>query len=79
MERIMLRVNEAAEALGFARTTIYKLIRENELPACRVGGSIRLSVESLREWARTKGLAFNSGAPAHRRTARSVSPRMVGS
>jgi len=56
MERLFLRPAEAAELIGFCRTSMYKLIRQEEIPFCRVGKSIRISVSALKQWAEHKGL-----------------------
>lgn len=48
----LLRVPEAAEILGFARSYIYELIRRGELPAVQSGRHVRLRRSALREWAR---------------------------
>lgn len=54
MEKVMLRVNEAAELVSVARTTFYKLIKTGEVPHTRLGKSIRISVAQLRDWAATR-------------------------
>jgi excisionase family DNA binding protein len=47
MERILLRVAEAAQALGISRAQAYILIRRGEIPAIRLGGSLRVPIERL--------------------------------
>lgn len=42
MERILLRVTEAAETLGISRSKAYEMIAAGELPAIRLRGSIRI-------------------------------------
>lgn len=51
MDRILLRVDEAAQRLGFSKSSVYKLISAGEIPAVKVGKSIRLSVPQLEVWA----------------------------
>ena len=50
MERILLRVPEAAESAGISRSLAYELIAEGRMPSVRVGRSIRVPAEALREW-----------------------------
>ena len=38
----VLTVQQTAELLAVCRNTIYKLIRENELPCRRIGSAIRI-------------------------------------
>ena len=51
MDRILLRVPEAAEAAGISRSLAYQLIASGEMPSVRVGRSIRVPAEALRRWA----------------------------
>jgi excisionase family DNA binding protein len=48
----VLTVNEAAATLRCSRATLYALIRQNELPAFRMGprGSLRLRVDAVERW-----------------------------
>lgn len=48
--RLLLRIEEVAEALAVSRTTVYSLIRSGQLPSIRIGRSTRVSVDSLRAW-----------------------------
>ena len=50
MERVLLRPEEAAEALGISRTTAYELIRKNELPSIKIGRSRRVPVDGMLAW-----------------------------
>ena len=61
MEKLMLRPAEAATLIGFARTTIYKLIHSEQIPFCRVGKSIRIPVAALKDWAQEKGMEMAPG------------------
>ena len=49
-ERLLLRPTEAAELLGICRTKTYQLLASGELPSVRIGGSIRVPVDALRQW-----------------------------
>jgi excisionase family DNA binding protein len=37
-EKRAFRINEAVAAYGLSRTTLYKLIAEQKLPAAKIGG-----------------------------------------
>jgi excisionase family DNA binding protein len=50
MEQILLRPIEAAAALGISRSKIYELLSSGGLPSVRVGASVRVPVDALREW-----------------------------
>ena len=49
-DRLMLRVVEAAQALGVSRAKAYALIAAGEIPSVRLGGCVRVPVEALRSW-----------------------------
>jgi len=65
MERLMLKPTEAAEAIGMGRTAFYRLVKAQLIPSCRVGKSIRIPVNALREWVE-KQTASNGPEPASR-------------
>jgi excisionase family DNA binding protein len=50
-ERVLLRPEEAAAAIGVSRAKVYELIASGEIPSKRVGSRLRISVDLLREWA----------------------------
>jgi len=50
MERLLLRPVEAAEMIGIGRSKVYELLASGELPSIRVGASVRVPVDALREW-----------------------------
>ena len=49
-DRLMLRVVEAAEALGVSRAKAYELIAAGEIPSVRIGGCVRVPLDALRAW-----------------------------
>lgn len=49
-ERLLLRPAECADAIGVSRSKAYELISSGEIPSIRLGGSVRVPVEALREW-----------------------------
>jgi excisionase family DNA binding protein len=50
--RLLLRIEEVAEALALSRSTVYALIRSGEIRSIRIGRSTRVSAEWLRQWIR---------------------------
>jgi excisionase family DNA binding protein len=50
MERLLLRPTEAADLIGVGRSTIYELIATGEVPSLKIGSSVRVPVDGLREW-----------------------------
>ncbi len=46
----LLRVAEAARILGVSRATTYRLIAAGELPAVRIGGSLKVDRTELHEY-----------------------------
>jgi excisionase family DNA binding protein len=49
--RIVLTREEAARALGVCLKTLDNLIRNQQLPVCRIRGRVMLSVRQLQEFA----------------------------
>jgi excisionase family DNA binding protein len=54
MDRMLLRPAEAAEAIGVGRSKVYELLASGELPSIRIGGSVRVPLDKLREWIEQK-------------------------
>jgi excisionase family DNA binding protein len=50
MEKLLLRPIEAADAIGVGRSQIYQLLKSGQLPSVRIGKSVRVPVNSLRDW-----------------------------
>ncbi len=50
MEKILLKPAEAAEVLAIGRTRIYEMLAAGQLPSIRIGRSIRVPVDALRQW-----------------------------
>lgn len=59
MERILLRPAEAADVLGLGRSKVYELIASGELPSIRIGKSVRIPVEALRQWVVARATTDN--------------------
>ena len=49
-DRLLLKVDEVAQALSLGRSQTYELIQKGVIPAIRIGHSIRVNVTALREW-----------------------------
>jgi excisionase family DNA binding protein len=50
MEKLLMRPTEAANALGLGRSKIYELIANRAIPSVRIGRSVRVPIEELRQW-----------------------------
>ena len=50
MEKLLLRPQEAAEAIGISRSRIYELMAAGTIPSVRIGTSLRVPVDTLRAW-----------------------------
>lgn len=53
MKRITLTVNEVAELLGVSVTTIYVMVRNNEIPHKKLRGKITFHRETIEKWLAT--------------------------
>jgi excisionase family DNA binding protein len=53
-DKLLLRPTEAAEALGLSRATVYELLARGEIPSLRIGRSVRVPVDRLREWVQAR-------------------------
>jgi excisionase family DNA binding protein len=54
MDRLLYRPQEVAGLLGISRARVYHLIQTGDLPAVRIGGTIRVPADSLRNWIEAK-------------------------
>jgi excisionase family DNA binding protein len=48
----ILTVSELSEYLHVHRTTIYRMLREGNLPGFRIGSDWRFSLEAIEQWLR---------------------------
>jgi len=55
----VLTVRELSSYLRVHSSTIYRMLKKNQLPAFRVGGDWRFTVEAVEKWR----AAVESGAP----------------
>ena len=56
MQRLLLTVDETAEALALSRSTIYRLLKSGDLVATRIGTAVRIPESSVQHFvdARTR-------------------------
>jgi len=50
VERLLLRVPEAAELTGLGKSKTYELVASGEWPSVTIGRSIRVPLAGLRAW-----------------------------
>ncbi len=50
----VMTVNELADFLRVHRSTVYRLLKTNSLPAFRVGSDWRFNTETVNEWMNRK-------------------------
>lgn len=50
MEKLLLRVSEAAELASVGRTTAYELIASGAWPVVRIGTAVRVPLAGLQAW-----------------------------
>jgi excisionase family DNA binding protein len=51
--QVLLKVEEAADALRIGRTVMYGLIKSGQIASVLIGRSRRVSVDALREYAKS--------------------------
>ncbi len=62
MDQVLLRVDEVSRALGIGRSQAYALCASGRLPVVRIGRSVRVPAEALREWVREQTQRSDSGS-----------------
>ena len=51
MDKLLLRVvPDVVESLGLSRSEVYALIQRGEMPAVRIGRSVRVPAAALARW-----------------------------
>ena len=50
MEKLLLKVPEAAELVGLGRSKLYELMQAGQIPVIRIGRGVRIPASGLREW-----------------------------
>jgi len=49
MRKRWISVRETAEYLGIHSVTCRRLVNRGQIPACKIGGSVRIDLKSLEE------------------------------
>ena len=60
MDQVLLRAEEVANAIGVGRATVYALIKRGELPAVRIGDSVRIPADALQKFVEKRLSVANS-------------------
>ena len=60
MEKLLLTVPEAAQALGVGRSQMYAMLARGQVPCVRLGRSVRVPAEDLTMWVRRSVRAESS-------------------
>jgi excisionase family DNA binding protein len=64
--KLLLTAREAAAALSMSERTLWGLTHSGEIPAIRIGRSVRYSVAALAQWiARRQAAAVQAAAGQH--------------
>lgn len=64
VEKTLLSVAEAAEALSVSRDTVYSLARDGAIPARKIGRRLMIPRARLEEWANAGGMGLEELAPS---------------
>jgi excisionase family DNA binding protein len=62
LEQPLMTVAELQTRLRIGRSTAYRLCKQPTFPAVRVGGQIRIPVDSLERWLAHTGAAAGHGS-----------------
>ena len=54
MSETVMSVREVAEFLGLAEGTVYRKVRSGELPAVRIGRSLRFPRQAIENWLESR-------------------------
>lgn len=54
MEKVLLTISEAAQALSIGRTTLRALIRDGQIEAVRIGTAIRVPAAEIERWIESR-------------------------
>jgi excisionase family DNA binding protein len=64
VEALLLHFEEAGAAIGVGRTTVYKLVRNGELQAVKIGRRRAITTASIREYVERLSEAGAQGGDA---------------
>jgi excisionase family DNA binding protein len=62
-ETKVLTVKELAEYLRVHRSTLYRLLKKQQLPAFKIGSDWRFNVEAIDQWRMQRAAALNERSP----------------
>lgn len=63
MEKLLLRISEAAELASVGRTKAYELIGSGVWPVVRIGTAVRVPLDGLRAWVEEQQRKADNGKP----------------
>lgn len=52
--KLLMTARETAKALSISERKLWNLTNENEIPAIRIGRSVRYAIEDIQLWIETK-------------------------
>jgi excisionase family DNA binding protein len=58
-KRKLFTVGELAEYLRVHRSTLYRLLKKQQLPGFKIGSDWRFDVEAIDQWRMQQGAALN--------------------
>jgi len=61
-EQLLVTVEEAGKMIRVGRTRMYELVASGTIPSVRIGRSVRVPVDTLREWIAGELAAEDSSA-----------------
>jgi excisionase family DNA binding protein len=59
----VITIGELAEYLRVHRTTLYRLLKKQQLPGFKIGSDWRFNVEAIDQWRMQQGPALNEISP----------------
>jgi len=65
----VLTVREIAEYLRVHQTTVYRLLKTNQLPGFRIGSDWRFNIEVIDHWCAREGAGTSRGTKGRRKRA----------
>jgi excisionase family DNA binding protein len=54
VEEKLMTLKEVAEYLKFSKSTIYRFVQQNKMPAAKIGNQWRFCKEAIDEWVSIK-------------------------
>jgi excisionase family DNA binding protein len=64
LEPLLLRATEVGKLLGLGRSKVFAMVAAGQLPAIRIGRSVRVPREALERWVREQTVAVDEGNDA---------------